>query len=137
MCWSLARERSAGIHPYFVPVEHVARARETVGPDALIGVSAHTPAEAAAQLRAGADYVTLSPIFLTGSKPGYGPALGFDGLTQAAALTDGPILALAGVTPANAASCLKAGAAGIAVMGEVMRADDPEATVRALLKICA
>jgi thiamine-phosphate pyrophosphorylase len=104
-------------------------------PDALIGVSAHTAAEAAAQLRAGADYVTLSPIFLTDSKPGYGPALGLDGLAQAAALTDAPILALAGITPANAASCLKAGAAGIAVMGEVMRAADPEATVRALVQV--
>jgi thiamine-phosphate pyrophosphorylase len=103
-------------------------------PDALIGISAHTPAEAAAQLRAGADYVTLSPIFLTDSKPGYGPALGLDALTRAAALTDGPILALAGITPANAASCLKAGASGIAVMGEVMRSDDPQATVRALIK---
>lgn len=103
-------------------------------PGALIGVSAHNAAEAAAQLRAGADYATLSPIFLTDSKPGYGPALGLDGLTQAAALTDGPVIALAGITPANAASCLKAGAAGIAVMGEVMRSDDPEAVVRALIR---
>jgi thiamine-phosphate pyrophosphorylase len=106
-------------------------------PDALIGVSAHTPAEAAARLRAGAGYATLSPIFLTDSKPGYGPALGLDGLTQAARLTDGPIVALAGITPANAASCLTAGAAGIAVMGEVMRADDPEAVVRALVRAIA
>jgi thiamine-phosphate pyrophosphorylase len=106
-------------------------------PNALIGVSAHTPAEAAAQLRAGADYVTLSPIFLTDSKPGYGPALGLDGLAQAAALADGPVVALAGITPVNAAACLKAGAAGIAVMGEVMRADDPEATVRALVQALA
>jgi len=103
-------------------------------PKALIGVSAHTAAEAAACLRAGADYATLSPIFLTESKPGYGPALGLDGLTQAVALANGPVLALAGITPANAASCLKAGAVGIAVMGEVMRADDPEATVRALVE---
>jgi probable F420-dependent oxidoreductase len=34
----LARERAAGVHPYFVPVEHVARARETLGPNAMIGV---------------------------------------------------------------------------------------------------
>jgi probable F420-dependent oxidoreductase len=34
----LARDRAAGIHPYFVPVEHVAKARETIGPDAMIGV---------------------------------------------------------------------------------------------------
>jgi thiamine-phosphate pyrophosphorylase len=106
-------------------------------PDGLIGVSAHTAAEAAAQLRAGADYVTLSPIFLTGSKPGYGPALGLGGLTEAAQLSGGPVLALAGVTAANAAACLRAGAAGIAVMGEVMRADDPEAVVRALVEAIA
>jgi thiamine-phosphate pyrophosphorylase len=106
-------------------------------PHALIGVSAHTPAEAAAQLGAGADYATLSPIFLTDSKPGYGPALGLDGLTQAAKLTDGPFVALAGITPANAASCLAAGAAGIAVMGEVMRADDPESVVRAFIRAIA
>src|SRR5205823_3035271 len=42
-------------------------------PAGLIGVSAHAPEEAARQLAAGADYVTLSPVFLTASKPGYGP----------------------------------------------------------------
>src|SRR5262249_28392553 len=59
-------------------------------PNGLIGVSAHSPEEAAAQLAAGADYATLSPIFLTSSKPGYGPALGRAALTEAAQLTSGP-----------------------------------------------
>jgi thiamine-phosphate pyrophosphorylase len=102
-------------------------------PQGLIGVSAHSAAEAAAQLRAGADYVTLSPIFLTDSKPGYGPALGLDAFAAAASTAPGPIIALAGITPDNAAQCLSAGARGIAVMGEVMRAADPEAAVRRLL----
>lgn len=102
-------------------------------PGALIGVSAHSAAEAAGLIAAGADYVTISPVFLTDSKPGYGPALGLDGLAAAVAAAKGPVVALAGITPANAASCLKAGAAGVAVMGEVMRADDPAATVRALV----
>ena len=102
-------------------------------PNALIGVSTHSAQEAAAQLRAGADYVTLSPIFLTDSKPGYGPALGLDALAAAASLASGPIVALGGITPANAAQCLAAGAHGIAVMGEIMRAADPEAAVRRLI----
>jgi thiamine-phosphate pyrophosphorylase len=102
-------------------------------PQGLIGVSAHSATEAAAQLQAGADYVTLSPIFLTDSKPGYGPALGLDALAAAAAAAPGPIIALAGITPDNAASCLAAGARGIAVMGEVMRSPNPEETVRRLL----
>jgi thiamine-phosphate pyrophosphorylase len=102
-------------------------------PDALIGASAHAADEATALLRAGADYVTLSPVFLSASKPGYGPALGLARLAEAAARSPGPVIALGGITPTNAASCLAAGAQGVAVMGEVMRAADPEATVRALL----
>jgi thiamine-phosphate pyrophosphorylase len=109
----------------------IARARL---PQGLIGVSAHTAAEAAALLAAGADYVTISPIFLTDSKPGYGPALGLDGLRATVDLAKGPVVALAGISPGNARACLDAGAAGIAVMGEVMRAADPEATVRALIQ---
>jgi len=106
-------------------------------PQGLIGVSTHSAAEAAAQLRAGADYVTLSPIFLTDSKPGYGPALGLDTLADVAQAVPGPIIALAGIGPDNAAACLAAGARGIAVMGEIMRAADPETTVRLLLAAMA
>jgi len=106
-------------------------------PRGLIGVSTHTAAAAAAQLRARADYVTLSPIFLTDSKPGYGPALGLDALAAAASNALGPIVALGGIGPDNAAQCLGAGARGIAVMGEIMRAADPEATVRRLLAAIA
>ena len=108
-----------------------ARARLPYG---LIGVSAHSAAEAVALIAAGADYVTISPIFLTDSKPGYGPALGLGGLAATVAAAKGPIVALAGITPANARPCLDAGAAGIAVMGEVMRAADTEAAVRSLLR---
>jgi thiamine-phosphate pyrophosphorylase len=102
-------------------------------PAGLIGVSAHAPEEAAAQLRAGADYVTLSPIFLTASKPGYGPAVGLDALAAAARLSSGPVIALGGIDADNVAACLAAGASGIAVMGDIMRSADPETTVRRLL----
>jgi thiamine-phosphate pyrophosphorylase len=104
-------------------------------PSGLIGVSAHSPEEAAAQLAAGADYVTLSPIFLSASKPGYGPAVGLDALAAAARLSPGPVIALGGIGDDNAAACLAAGARGIAVMGEIMRAADPEATIRRLLAV--
>ena len=102
-------------------------------PSGLIGVSAHDAEDAAAQVAAGADYVTLSPIFLTASKPGYGPAVGLEALAVSARLARGPVIALGGIDEANAADCLAAGAAGIAVMGEIMRAAEPEETVRRLL----
>jgi len=106
-------------------------------PRGLIGASAHGAAEAASLIAAGADYVTVSPVFLTDSKPGYGPALGLAGLADVVAAAGAPVVALAGINPANAVACLKSGAAGIAVMGEVMRAADPEATVRALVEAIA
>jgi thiamine-phosphate pyrophosphorylase len=102
-------------------------------PGGLIGVSAHSAAEAAAMLASGADYATLSPVFVTASKPGYGPAIGLAGLADAVSQASGPVIALGGVTAENAAHCLAAGARGVAVMGEVMRASDPRAAVAAIL----
>ena len=111
---------------------NVAAARSRL-PHGLIGASAHSADEASALLRAGADYVTVSPIFVTASKPGYGPALGLDGLARIIAETPGPVVALGGITDGNAAACLAAGARGIAVMGEVMRSEDPRVTIERLL----
>ncbi|ASG21509.1 thiamine phosphate synthase [Nitrospirillum viridazoti] len=102
----------------------VAAARARLGPQALVGLSRHHPDEG----RGGADYATLSPIFETASKPGYGPALGPQALSRLPGA-----LALGGITPANAAQARAAGAAGLAVMGTVMRASDPAAVVRDLL----
>jgi thiamine-phosphate pyrophosphorylase len=111
----------------------IADARARLGPCALIGVSAHSIDEAATAARDGANYVTFSPIFLTASKPGYGPSLGVDGLAKAAARIAIPIVALAGIDASNVASCRDAGAAGVAVMGAVMRAKDPAAVMRAMI----
>jgi thiamine-phosphate pyrophosphorylase len=79
----------------------------------------------------GVDYVTLSPIHPTSSKPGYGPALGVTGAAEMRAPV--PWLALGGIeTASQAAECAAAGAAGIAVMGALMRSPDPERTAHEL-----
>jgi thiamine-phosphate pyrophosphorylase len=79
----------------------------------------------------GVDYVTVSPVYPTSSKPGYGPALGATGAAGLRAPV--PWLALGGIgTPAQAQECAAAGAAGIAVMGALMRSPDPERTAQEL-----
>ncbi|MET0419667.1 MAG: thiamine phosphate synthase [Actinoplanes sp.] len=103
---------------------------------ALVGRSCHGVPRLSTE-----DYVTLSPIYPTETKPGYGPALGpeaaarmassgpvEDGSEQGALSHGGvPWLALGGITsPAQAAACAAVGARGIAVLGAVMRARDPE-----------
>ena len=110
-----------------------AAARARLGPDVLIGVSAHDDAGVARAAAEGADYATLSPIFVSASKPGYGPALGLARLADAARRARLPLLALGGIDEATLAGAIEAGAAGVAVMGEAMRAHDPAQAVRALL----
>lgn len=112
--------------------QRIAAARAGLGVGGLVGVSAHGLTELRAAAEAGADYATLSPIFETASKPGYGPGVGLGGL-EAASRMPLPVLALGGIGPDTAGACRAAGAAGIAVMGGLMAADDPERAARTLL----
>ena len=104
-----------------------------VGMVGMVGRSCHSAGDLAAAAAEGCRYATLSPIFPSPTKPGYGPALG----TGALGGHPIPVLALGGVQAGNAADCLAAGAHGIAVMGAVMAAADPAAAVAALLASCA
>jgi len=129
-----AEARDAGAAGVHLPSgTNPTAARELLGPRSLIGVSTHNLSEAQAAAETGADYVTLSPIFESESKPGYGPALGLGKLGAVATRVALPVLALGGVGPGNAASCRAAGAAGIAVIGQVMRAPDSGAAMSDLI----
>jgi thiamine-phosphate pyrophosphorylase len=109
-------------------------ARRLLGKHAWISISTHGVEEIEAAATAGADAVTLSPIFPSSSKPGHGPAVGLKALSEAAARSPIPIIALGGIEDAaSARACFAAGAAAIAVMGAVMRADDPAATMAGLI----
>lgn len=104
------------------------------GAGGLRGRSCHDAGELAAAEAEHSDYVTLSPIFATASKPGYGPAMGVGGLTALVRHTALPVLALGGVdSAAQVRRCLDAGAHGVAVMGGIMRADDPARLTRRLI----
>ncbi|SMH48276.1 thiamine phosphate synthase [Azospirillum agricola] len=112
----------------------LAAARALLGPGALVGVSAHDAAGLARAAAGGADYATLSPIFPSASKPGYGPWLEADGLRRMAAGAGLPVIALGGVeSPDAARACRRAGAAGVAAMGLAMRAPPAVAGLLAAL----
>jgi len=126
--------RRVGAHGVHLPTgSDLQAARARLGTRSLIGVSAHGRSDLEAAKAAGADYATLSPIFASASKPGYGPAVGLDGLA-AAASCGLPVVALGGVTAANAKDCLQAGAAGIAVMGGIFGAPAPCLATRTYLR---
>ena len=107
------------------------------GSGRVVGRACHSAAEVASV--AGLEYVTVSPVYPSASKPGYGPPLGLSTLRDWCSASAVPVLALGGVdSPERAAACVRAGAAGVAVMGAVMTAADPTAVVRELVEaVCA
>jgi thiamine-phosphate pyrophosphorylase len=114
-----------------------AAARATLGPHALVGISIHGAAEAMTLDPAVVDYAVAGPAYPTASKPGYGPALGPDGLAAICRAARVPVVAIGGIEPGNVAALTAAGAAGIAVMGSVMRSAEPEEVIKNLLNALA
>jgi thiamine-phosphate pyrophosphorylase len=89
--------------------------RNICGPEFVIGVSTHSLAEARAAEAAGSDFVVFGPIFDTESKRAFGEPQGLDKLREVtSALGDFPVIAIGGITRENFASCISAGASGIA-----------------------
>ena len=109
-----------------------AQVRRRVGPGLLIGVSVSTTAQALQAERDGADYLGVSPVFATPTKPDAPAAAGLDGLRAIRAAVRLPLVAIGGLHAGNAAAVVAAGADGIAVVSAIMAAADPCAAAQAL-----
>jgi len=79
-----------------------------------------------------ADYVGIGPVFSSDSKNDAGDAIGVAGFKRLAGLVTVPAIAVGGITPDRAMQITVNGAAGIAVINAIFRADDPETATRAL-----
>ena len=108
-------------------------ARALLGHGDLIGLSVHSVADAAKLDPSMVDYAIAGPTYATTSKPDYGPPLGMLGIGRIADATRVPIVAIGGITAQAVAELRVAGAAGIAVMGGVMRSMDPKGEVKRLI----
>ncbi len=109
-----------------------ADARRLLGAGALVGVSCHGADDVRRAREGGASFATFGPVYDTPSKRRYGPPVGIAALRAAAALGL-PLVALGGVTAANARECVGAGAGGVAAIRAWLETPDPAAAVRALL----
>jgi thiamine-phosphate pyrophosphorylase len=129
---ALAKEAAVdGVH---LPAgSNAADARKVLGAHALIGLSVHHAEEARGLDPAVIDYLVAGPAYATASKPGYGPFLGMTGIAAICEATAIPVIAIGGITEHSVDDMETAGAAGVAVMGGVMRADDTGKEMRALI----
>jgi thiamine-phosphate pyrophosphorylase len=110
------------------------RLRPHVPPGFLLGLSVGSAAEAERARAWPADYWSVGPCFATGNKPDAGPPLGADGFARLARLAPSgtPVVAIGGITAANAGAVARVGAVGVAVIGAVWGASDPAAAARGL-----
>ena len=109
-----------------LPLEAV---RSRAGADWIVGVSCHAQEDVEQAAQSGATYVLVGPVFETPSKPA-GQPLGIPRLREICRRSPVPVFALGGVTRENAASCVQAGAAGIAGIRLFQQADDLEELCR-------
>jgi thiamine-phosphate pyrophosphorylase len=131
-------EGAGGVHlgENSLPVAEARRLADSRGADKdfLIGVSCHSAKAAQVAERGGADYIFFGPVFATPSKAAHGVPQGLDRLAEICRSVSQPVLAIGGVTLENAASCLVAGATGIAAIRLFQDAQDVKSLAQALRK---
>ncbi len=95
--------------------------RKIIGPDRWLGVSTHNPEQLREADLTTADYLAIGPVFATSSKHRPDPVVGLEGVRRARQLTRKPLVAIGGITRANAASVIEAGADSVAVISDLLR----------------
>lgn len=110
------------------------QARYLLGPKKLVGISTHSLEQAVAAQSAGADYIGFGPLFSTRTKDA-GSAQGIGRLRSIRAVISIPLVAIGGITTANARDAMTAGADGIAVISSVWGAPDRRAMISDFLAL--
>jgi thiamine-phosphate pyrophosphorylase len=108
-------------------------ARRVIGPDCWLGVSTHNPEQLKEAEATTADYLAIGPVFATSSKDRPDPVVGLDGVRRARQLTRKPLVAIGGITRANALDVIQAGADSVAVISDLLR--DPRKSAEEFFSI--
>jgi len=112
-----------GVHFMKIDEEEINKARERLGPDAILGVSADSLEEITEDYDV--TYYSLGPVFPSKTHPEIVP-LGLDGIREARRLTQKALIGVGGIRKSNAAEVISAGADGIVVVSAILGADDPK-----------
>ena len=108
-------------------------ARRIIGPTRWLGVSTHNPEQLAEADKTSADYLAIGPVFATTTKANPDPVVGLEGVRRARQLTSKPLVAIGGITRANARAVIEAGADAVAVISDLIR--DPRKSAEEFLQV--
>lgn len=115
-----------------MPVE---LARKILGKKFIIGASAGSINEAIEKEKMGADYIAVSPVFSTPTKPDAGQPLGLDGVREMKKFIKVPLIGIGGINRENVVEVIKSGADGVAVVSAIVSSVDPEKSARELREL--
>ena len=107
--------------------------RRIIGPDLWLGVSTHNPEQLTEADKTSANYLAIGPVFATSSKVNPDPVVGLEGVRRARELTRKPLVAIGGITRANARSVIEAGADAVAVISDLSM--DPRKSAEEFLRV--
>jgi thiamine-phosphate pyrophosphorylase len=110
-------------------------ARGILGDSMIIGISAESLQDAIEAEKGGADYLGVSPIYVTPTKTDTAPPLGLDGLRAIHKTVRLPLVGIGGLNKDNSADVIRNGAEGVAVVSAIVAADDPETAARELKRL--
>src|SRR5713101_6623282 len=108
-------------------------ARKVIGESLWLGISTHDPDQITEAGKTSADYIAIGPVFPTVSKANPDPVIGLEGVRKARELTRKPLVAIGGITRANARSVIEAGADAVAVISDLLR--EPRKSAEEFLRI--
>jgi thiamine-phosphate pyrophosphorylase len=131
----LSAEAARGILGFDPGLASEKRRRETGAPTVRgywIGVSTHNPDQLVAD-KISADYLAIGPVFATSTKANPDPVVGIAGVRRARELTSKPLVAIGGITRANAREVIEAGADSVAVISDLIR--EPRKSAEEFLSI--
>lgn len=108
----------------------VAKVRELIGPDRILGLSAAQMEELTPEELGPIDYLGVGPVFATTTKPNAPDPIGFEHLGRIKAAAGLPVVAIGGLKPEHVEPTLAAGADGLAIVSAIMAAEDPAKAAR-------
>jgi len=111
----------------------IKKARRVLGPNRLIGASAHSVEDVLKAETEGADFTVLGPIYHTPSKRLHGDPIGLRALEEATQHSHLPIFAIGGISLPRVPEARRAGAHGIALISAILSAEDVQAATGFLL----
>ncbi len=112
-------------------------ARKIVGPDAVVGISTHSPDQTKAACRLCPDYIGVGPVFPTPTKMNPDPVIGIDGMKSMLAAATVPAVAIGGIDLTNLRRVLDAGAKNFCMVRQFTQSKNPEKVIREIRRVYA